>query len=523
MRTLVCSRSFALVSLGLFGLAASSCALFSGAIAKSPTMEFRKWQRETVLVEPSQDVLGDPSVFVDAKGRPGVVLADRAFYVGMQSVAHGRRSEQGWQLGFPLTPSAWRVCGQAGPGGATIVTYGELEGPLTAVAWDGVTTTPAEPGPCPRPSATLREVTGPGGVHQLELSGDARTLWHRVPAGTPCGPHDAERGHRFGAFGLALDAEGRPQIAVFERDEHDESAAGRLRHATCRDGEWTSTVIVDDVRVAAVGLAVAGDGVPHVAYVVDETSGQRLVYAVPEGTGSTVPDRDARVLPAVEACLRAHATPPSGTGVEAYQQGDPFRCAVLERDPEPSLQALEVLEARCKAKEPAACAVAASLHHHLMGDVSIIMEWPQDGAARWSTLWRGLQPAGVSRAEGRAAVLYGQACELGDLRACLFAATLLPHDDMRRLPWATAACEAELTHGCALAVVQSGQKPKGALAQRAMGVLRGACDAGDMAACDGLGVMLHLRGDSAQARTLLTRACEAKLEPACTNLQSLPK
>lgn len=520
------SRPVLLVCLASLGLVSLSCGLFSGAISKPPTMEFRKWQRETILVEPGHDVLGEPSVFIDGQGQPGVTLPDRALYVGMQSVALGRRSTEGWRVDFPLTPAAWRVCGAAGTGDAAVVTYGELEGPLQAVAWDGVATTAAEPGPCPRSTATLREVTVPGGVHQLERSNDARTLWHRVPSGPPCDPHDAEREHKFGAFALAVDAAGQPQLAVFEHEEDAPEGPGRLRHAICRDKAWISTVIADGIHVAAVGLTIADGGQPHVVYVADEADGERLVYAVPEDAGLAAlpePDRDARVGPAVEACLRAYARPPTGSGVEAYQAGDPFRCAVLERDATPATQALAWLEDECDAGRTEACAVAASLHHRLMGEVSILMEVPQGNNARFSTQWRGLVPRGVAPDPGAAAALYGRACEGGDARACLRAATLLPHEDERRLPWATAACEAELAHGCTLAVAQTGMRPDSALASRARRVLRGACEADDMAACNALGIIVHGQGDTAEANALLRRACDATLEVACRNVKELSR
>jgi len=510
------SRRLALLSLASLGLAPGACAMLKGAMAQAPTVVPRSWQVETVLVEPGNAELGSPHVFLDGAGQPAIALGDRAFYMGTQSVALGRRAADGWRVSFPLTPSDWRVCGRAGSGDAVVLTHGDLEGPLKAVAWDGTAATPAEAGPCPSATAPVRELAGER--ETIERSGDGRTLWHRVEQGKGCGPHDAEPGHAFAHFAAALDAQGLPQLVVFEQPKA--GTPGRLRHVTCRDGAWTSSVVADGVEVTGVGLAVGPAGHPHVGYVVHADDRLRLTYAVPSEAGlaplpSAAPD--ARVLPAVEACLRVHAQPLAGTGVERYQQGDGFRCGVLERDPEPPRQALAELTTRCDAGEATACAVAASLHHWLMGRVDVVLQLPQPGAAPLTTEWTGLRPAGVPEDRARAAALYHRACEGGDLPSCLHAAVLLPVDDPRRLDGSRRAClEAKLPDACALAVAQSGMKPSEPLAGRAEAVLRQACDGGDdPSACASLGVVLLGRDDEAGARVPLRRACDAGITSAC--------
>jgi TPR repeat protein len=68
-------------------------------------------------------------------------------------------------------------------------------------------------------------------------------------------------------------------------------------------------------------------------------------------------------------------------------------------------------------------------------------------------------------------------------------------------------------------------RPDDALSAAAEAALQTACNADDPAACNDLGVVLHLRGQSpsvaAAARTALDRACKAELEPACRNLERL--
>jgi hypothetical protein len=491
--------------------------------SKAPAITAQAWQQQTLLVEPGAGNLGTPSVFVDAAGQPGVALADRAFYMGAQSIALARRSDDGWRVELPLAQATWRVCARPGEGGTVVLTHGGLEGPLAAVAWDGVTTTAAEPGPCPRPSSEIREATNAAGPHQLERSRDGRTLWHQAPS-NPCPALDAAPGQRIGAFNFAIDDAGHVAAVFFERPEKGETEPGRLLHASCGKNEWTSSVVAEGVRVTEVGLAFDGSGRSHVAYVVDEGGTERLVHAAPadgEPAPAPAPDRDARVEPAIAACLRVHAQPLRSTGVEAYQQGDGLRCAVLERDPATSQQALASLDPRCDAGEAPACALAGSLHHWLMGDVSFVLEVPTDDTTRFHSEWRGLRPKGVAEDVIEAGRRYDRACELGDARACLHHAALLPAEDPRRLQRATTACEAGLPHGCALAVASSGPHPDEATLTRAEPALRSACEAADAAACDDLGVVLHLRGDAAGARTALQRACEAKVEPACRNLERL--
>jgi TPR repeat protein len=154
-----------------------------------------------------------------------------------------------------------------------------------------------------------------------------------------------------------------------------------------------------------------------------------------------------------------------------------------------------------------------------MGDATYVLELPTpDGTTRFHAEWRGLRPKGVAEDVAQAERRYERACELGDARACFYQAALLPSDDPRRLGRSTTACEAGLAHACALALAASGLRPNPALLAQAEPALRAACEAGDAAACNGLGVALHLRGDTAGARTALDGACQAKVEPACRNL-----
>jgi len=527
MRASIPLRRLVIPSLLVAGAGLLACANWQPPWSKAPEVVPKAWQRQTLLVETGTGNLGTPAVIVDAAGEPVVALSDRAFYMGQQSIALARHGADGWRVELPLTPSAWRVCVQAGEGSAVVLTHGALEGPLAAVAWDGVATTPAEPGPCPRPSSDVREVQGAAGPHQLERSRDGRTLWHAAPS-NPCPALDADTGQRFGAFGFALDGAGRVAAAYFERPEGSEPAPGRLRLAVCGAAggsskpSWSSSIVAEGLRVAEVGVAWGADGRTHVAYVEQGEDGrERLVHAMPV-IGELAPetDRDARVVPAIEACLRVLPAPPRSAGVEAYQQGDGFRCAVLERDPITSQQALAILDPRCDAGEAPACALAGSLHHWLMGHVSFMLELPRpDGTTRFDSEWRGLRPQGIAEDVAEASRRYERACELGEARACLHHAALLPADDPRRLTHATTACEAGLPHGCALALAAAGLRADEAALARAEPPLRTACEADDMAACNDLGVALHLHGDAAGARAAFDRACKAKLELACRNLE----
>lgn len=540
MRASISLRCFVISSLLVGATGPLACANWQPPWSKAPTVTAQAWQRQTLLVEPGTGNLGTPSLLVDAAGQPAVALGDRAFYMGQQSLALARRGDDGWRVEFPVTPAAWRVCGRAGEGGSVVLTYGALEGPLSAVAWDGTTTTPAEPGPCPRPSSDVREAQNAAGTHQLERSRDGKTLWHAAPS-KPCPALDAAPGQQIGAFAFAIDDAGHVIAAYFERPEGAQMASGRLLHATCgvaalgAAGDdlgrppkeaWTSSVVAEGVRVTEVGVGFAAGGRSHVAYVAAEDGPrERLVLAVPidgEPTPERESDRDPRVGPAVAACLRLLPDPPRSTDVDVYQVGDGFRCAVLERDPGTSQQALAVVDPRCDAGEAPACALAGALHHWLMGEVSIVLELPTDGITRLETRWRGLRPEGVPEDVAEAGRRYDRACELGDARACLHHAVLLPADDPRRLARATTACEAGLPHGCALALAAMGLRPDEPMLARAEPPLRAACEAEDAAACADLGVLLHLRGDEAGAASMLARACAAKLEPACRSAERLP-
>ncbi|MCX4241443.1 SEL1-like repeat protein [Paraliomyxa miuraensis] len=524
MRTSIVSRCLvpSLLVLAVGGL--TSCKGWIRPWSQAPEIVERSWQVETVLVETGADALGTPSVFLDHEGRPQVVLVDRAFTVGVQSIALARRRDEGWRVEVPLAPASWRTCGRAAEDGAVVITYGELEGELEAVRWDGISTGPAEPGPCPRPRADLREAAGAGGTHTLERSRDGRTLWHQPPSGRSCQPLDAAPEQRIDAYALAL-AGDRPVVALFERPAGDESAVGRLRHAVCGDDGWTSSIVAEGVRVTEVGLVTNDGGHSHVAYVAVEGTRARLVHAfdgVADGGGSATvaKDRDARVEPGLEACMRLWPAPPPAGGVERYQQGDALRCAVLGREASVSQQAIEVATERCDGGQARACAVAGSLHHWLMGDVTLALELSTDGTTRFTADWRGLRAA-VSEDLVAAGMLYGRACELGDARACLHHATLLSFEDPRRLERATTACQGGLPHGCALALAAAHLRPDQTLATTAESALRSACEGGDAVACNDLGVMLHGRGDASAARASLHRACEERVAIACTNLERL--
>jgi hypothetical protein len=347
MRASPSFRVLVILSLFVAGAGPLACAHWHAPWTKAPAVESQAWQLETLLVEPGPGNLGTPSVAFDAAGQPMVALMDRAFYMGAQSVALARRGDDGWRVELPLAKAPWRVCARAGEGDAVVITYGGLEGPLAAVAWDGATTTEAEPGPCPRPSSEVREATNAAGAHQLERSNDGKTLWHAAPT-KPCPALDAARGAAIGAFGFAIDDAGHVAVAYFERPEGDQTAAGRLLVATCGERAWTSSVVAEGVRVTQVGVGLQPEGRAHVAYVVAEDGRERLVHAQP-GAGAPAPaaDRDLRVEPAIAACLRVWPSPPREPGVQAYQQGDGLRCAVLERDPATAQQALASLERRC--------------------------------------------------------------------------------------------------------------------------------------------------------------------------------
>ncbi len=517
-------RSSSVASLASLDALVGSCAVTQGASSKSPTLVERSWQREPLVAEPGVEVLGAPSVFLE-DGRPAAAFANRAPYVGAQSITLARRSPEGWRVEFPRNPSAWRVCGQPGSAGAVLLSFGDFEGPVAAVTWDGTTAATAEPAPCPPERLHVRQAAGPDGLHVLEPSNDRRTVWHRVPSGRLGEPHDAEPGHELGVVALALDAQGKPQIAVFEHPERNPSAPGRLRHAMCTGQAWTSSIVAEGLHVAEVGLAVDGAGQPHIFYVADLADAQQVVYATPaDAAVPALPDsgvRDPRVLPALEACIRVHQQPPPYEGIQTYQQGDAFRCAVIEREPAMLAQAEAALVPRCEGGQAEACAVAASLRYWLMAGVSVVLEIPKGESSTFDIKWRGLRPKESTEDVAWATQHYRQGCELGDARSCLLGAAVLSHDDPRRLAWATLACDAGLAHGCALAVIQTGMHPGDALAERATDVLARACVAQDMVACNGLGVVLHLRGDAAGARATLSRACEAGLEPACANLRAL--
>lgn len=527
---LVCP-SLLLVCTGLL-----ACANWQAPWSKAPAIVAQAWQRQTLLVEPGAGNLGTPSVFVDAAGQPAVALADRAFYMGAQSVVLARRGDAGWRVEFPLERAPWRVCARAGEGSAVVLAVGGLEGPLAAVGWDGVQTTPAEPGPCPRPSSNVREATNAAGAHQLERSRDGKTLWHAAPT-NPCPALDAAPGQAIGAFGLAIDHAGRVAVAYLERPEGDQAAPGRLLHATCNvaasgapdDGHggppnepWTSSVVAEGVRVTEVGLALDGAGRSHVAYVVAEDGRERLVHAAPiEGEPAKEIEADARVAPAIEACLRVRQSPLRSADVAAYQAGDGLRCAVLERDPGTSQQALAILDPRCEAGDAPACALAGALHHFVMGEVTISLELPAaDGTTRFETLWQGLRPKGIAEDIAEAARRYERACDLGDAKACLHHAVLLASGDPRRLARATTACEAGHAHGCALALAAVHLRPDAALRARVEPVLRAACEAGDMVVCSDLGVALHVGGDAGGARAAFERACAGELQSACRHVDS---
>lgn len=499
--------------------ALSSCAVLGQSISKPPTMEERAWQQETVLVEPGQGSLGEPFVFVDGGGRPLVAVPDRAFHLATKSIALARRGDAGWRVEVPEAKAPLRVCGRA-EGEQVVLTRRELEGEPTALTWDGVTASPgATPDACPRiEEPRVRELVG-SVPHRLELSKDGRTLWHDLPdGGTPCPPHDSTPGTTIGVFAAGLDAGGRPNVALYEQPEGE--GPGHLRHAICDSGEWTSSMIAEGVRVIEVGMAFAGER-PHIAYVTQGSDAVQLVHATPaEGAPAPAPQVDARVAPALEACARVWEQPPTGKGVEAFQSGDGLRCAVLERDATTGAQALEALVSRCDGGEARACALAGSLHHWLMGDVSIVLEIPSGKSNLFHTEWRGLRVSGVPEDTTKAAARFGQACEAGDVRACLYEAVLLPSGDARKQR-ARKACEGGLAAGCALAVVTTGNRPDAKLAERAVATLQAACDEGDSAACNDLGVLRHLRGNAAGAREAIDRACEAGLERACENRERL--
>lgn len=526
MRTLASLRRLCLPSLLLACAALPACNGFR-PWSQPPVIVEQAWQTQPILTERGTNVLRAPSVFFDAAGQPAVVLANRGFVVGTQTIALARRDDAGWRVEVPLSPAAGRVCGRAEPNGTVVVTHGELDGPLSAARWDGVTTTPTEPGPCPAPSADRREALAADGTHAVERSRDARTLWHEVSTGKPCAPLDAAPDHRIDAFALAMSAAGRPVVALFERPEQGETKLGRLRHATCGPQGWSSSIVADAVHVTAVGVALDANDRPHVAYVMADGPVERLVHATPADPGTPAPAPapdvpDARVGPAIEACLRLWPAPPPPGGVEVYQQGDPLRCAVLGHDPALAPQAITALRSRCDAGEATACALAGSLHEWLMGDAAIVLDVPtEDGMTTFETEWRGLRLEGVPPDEAEATALYDRACELGDPRGCFLYALHVPFDDPQRLPRATTACEAGLPHACALALAVSRLQPPEALAARANAVLAPACEADDPRACNDLGVLLHARGDATAARAALDRACQAQLATACQNLERL--
>ena len=499
---------------------ALSCALFSKSLSQAPDMVERSWAIESVFTEQSKNKLDTPSVFVDAHGHPGFALAYRGFIIGTQSTAVGRHTDEGWRVSFPQADAPFRVCGRA-DGDNVVVTHGPLQDPLTAFTWDGTTKGPAEAGFCPERSQTKRSAEGPNGTHVLELSNDKRTLWLEDGGQQPCPPHDVTPGFLIEEFAFAVGSDGAPNVALYERPESDEQAPGHLRHASCQGGAWTSSMIAPKAKVSTVGLALASDGHPHVLYVDDSGAAAKLLYATP-GEASAPKDRDARVRPAIEACERSWSTPPQGEGIAPYQDGDGFRCAVLQHAPETTAQALEYLESQCSGGTEMGCALAGTLHHWLMGAVSITLEVPTDGGSRFQIEWSGLRANGIEPNDTRAAEFFGRACDDGNARACMVQAFVLPGSDPKRLERATMACQAGFASACTLAIAARGGSPTPELAATAEPVLRTACDSDDAPACNTLGILLHVGGDAAGARTALDRACRADLQMACDNLGRVP-
>ncbi|MEM7159409.1 MAG: hypothetical protein AAF799_41610 [Myxococcota bacterium] len=503
----------------LTATSALSCSLFKGAISQPPTMVERSWAVESLFTEEGTRKLDTPSVFVDEHGQPGFALANRAFTMGAQSIAVGEHSDEGWRVSFPEMDAPWRVCGRA-EGDGVLVSHGETNGPLSAFTWDGTTTAPAEAGFCPELAPNRRFTEGPSGNDELELSNDGRTLWHKSE-GQACPPHDVTPGFVIEQFAFAVGANGKPSAVVFERPDNDDEALGHLRHATCEGGAWTSSMIAPQSKVTAVGLALADDGTPHVVFVDESGGGSTLRHATPRNAAAPG-DHDPRVQPAVDACARLWPAPPQGEGVEPFQSGDAFRCAVLQHAPETSAQALESSSSACSADNSTGCILAGSLHHWLMGRVSIVLEVPTDAGSRFQIEWSGLRANGIEADDAKAAAFFGKACDDGDARACMHQAFVLPGDDPKRLERATTACQAGLASACTLALAARGGRPTPELAAMAEPALRTACEGDDAASCNSLGVLLHVGGDAAGARTALDQACRAGLAQACDNLGRVP-
>lgn len=495
-------------------------------LSTPPTIIDRAWAIETVATVHGEHRLDPLTLLATESDELAVAVVDQGFHLGTQSTALARRTAAGWRMEVVDAGAAALLCAET-RGPQVVVTRGFVPtDPPQSLAWDGVRAEPLRQAqPCARPGNT-RSFETPSGTHQLELQ-NANRFWHDAPAGTSCPPHDAPVGMVIGAHAAAVDTQGVVHLALFESPEV--STPGRLRHAECKDGTWTSSVIDDGHIVDSVDLWLDRTGQPHVAfgYTTDGTS--KLALARPESSGltpiSTGNDANAWIDPATEACTRLWTAPPRGEGVEPYQSGDGLRCSQLTRSEAIGTAAVDRLTARCSDGDAMACALAGSMFHWVMGDPSLVLQPPgPDGSVGFSTTWSGLRPEGIDEDRARAARLFDTACQRLDdasgARACMHQAFVLPTGDPLRTERAIRACGAGLDVACSLALAVTALRPAPDDEPTITARLGEACDAGAAIACHNLGVLRRAQGDAA-AVDRLARACDLGHEPSCA-LRSAP-
>ncbi|MCH9688824.1 MAG: hypothetical protein K0V04_45750 [Deltaproteobacteria bacterium] len=494
----------------------SACAVVQRVLSKEPVLVERTWHDALVFEEPEHAQLGRPSVFIDADGQPAVALANRAVYLGMQSLSVARRTAtEGWRVEFPRVKSEWRVCGHAGPDGSVIVSFAGLDGPAQALSWDGAVAQPAEPGVCPPQRAVYREIMTDAGPRRMERSGDGRVLWDEGVGDARCPALDAAPGQAIDGFGMAVDSAGQLHVALYEAPP---DAVGRLRHAVCDGSAWTSSLVAEDVVAPQVGMAIDAAGDPHIAYVAATVNQLQLRYATTAAM-KPGPDTDARLGPASAACVRARHERPQGEGVAAYQYGDGFRCAVLERDPQMLGQARTQFTTACEADDAEACVMAGMSYDWLLARVDIALELPTAEGVKWNGHKTGIAVESMEDEPLRARQLYARGCALGDAQGCELFAFMETVGSKLRAEGAAQACAAGRPTGCAIAMQTVHLRVDDPMMDQAKPVLSAACDEGDWASCNNLAVIAQLRGETASARADFERACEGGVKTACTNLE----
>ncbi len=512
LSVLLMGSVLALASLG-------SCALMSKVrskvVVQPPVLVEQAWRIEGIFDEPAHARLGRPSVIIDTRGQPGIAMANLRAHVGVQSTVVARRVSSRWRVEVPQTSAGEAVCARPGASGEVVVTFGDSG---KAVRWDGEQAREGTAGPCPKQPAERREVTEGQQVRAVERSGDRRRLWDEGNGSQRCPPLDATPDQTIDAFAIAVDRQGQLRVALFE---HPEQGSGRLRHAVCQDGDWTSSIVVDSAWVHEIGMVVDDAGHSHLAYGREIDDRLQLRYAT-TAPGEPADDTvDARVQPAIEACLRARDWRPPLAGVAAYQQGDPFRCVMLENEPPIVAQAREQTAARCEQGDAPACVLSGMLFDWLMAYQVMALDIPTAEGTSWKGTRSGAAAMGGLADQAVARGWYGRACALGDAQGCELQATLITVGDPRREQAARLACDAGRVTGCVIALGAGQLGADERDVQRAHRVFEDACDDGDRYACNNLGVVLNMQGHTPQALEAFTRACRSSLPTGCDNQAKL--